>query len=128
MPTLHHVSSERNRTSILAHGLDWTLMGDAPGIAGSQRPEVEGIFLCRGEWEVETFVRINNTGGPVDVWAVDAVDVTELVGNGNGYVYVPSRVPVGRVTLVRRSVPSTPRPGRDHGAQELPFHQRTPPG
>lgn len=35
-----HVSSVLNRGSIRAHGLDWTLMGAAPGIAGSQWAEV----------------------------------------------------------------------------------------
>ena len=35
MTRLFHVSSALNRESILAHGLDWTRMGAAPGIAGS---------------------------------------------------------------------------------------------
>jgi hypothetical protein len=33
-------------------------------------PEEEGVFLCRDEFEAGFFVQINNTGGPVDVWAV----------------------------------------------------------
>jgi len=40
-----------NRESILAHGLDWTRMGAAPGIAGSPVPEDDGVFLCRDEFE-----------------------------------------------------------------------------
>lgn len=65
---LFHVSSVANRRSIGAHGLDWTRMGAAPGIAGSRSPEVEGCFLA-GEEDVDWFVlTINNTGGPVDVW------------------------------------------------------------
>jgi hypothetical protein len=47
MPRLFHVSSAANRKSILAHGLDWTRMGAARGIAGSTTPEQEGVFLCR---------------------------------------------------------------------------------
>lgn len=55
-----------NRQSIAQHGLDWTRMSAAPGIAGSRRPEVEGIFVCRDEEEAEFFLQINNTGGPVE--------------------------------------------------------------
>jgi hypothetical protein len=69
MPRLFHVTSARNRESILAHGLDWTYMGAAPGIAGSSAPEEQGVFLCLNEFDVDFFVRMNNTGGPVDVWA-----------------------------------------------------------
>ena len=47
MTGLFHVTSALNRDSILAHGLDWTRMGAAPGIAGSLTPEEEGMFLCR---------------------------------------------------------------------------------
>ncbi len=62
MARLCHVTSALNRGSILAHGLDWTRMGAAPGIAGSLVPEKEGVFLCRDEFEADFFVRINNTG------------------------------------------------------------------
>ena len=40
-----HVTSSRNRQSILEHGLDWRRMAFAPGIAGSPVPEREGCFL-----------------------------------------------------------------------------------
>jgi hypothetical protein len=59
-----HVTSSRNRSSILRYGLDWTRMGAAPGIAGSGRPEVEGCFLCVDVLEDEWFIKMNNTGGP----------------------------------------------------------------
>ena len=49
-------------------------MADAPGIAGSRQPEEEGCFLCMNDFEVSFFVRINNTGGPVDVWAVEGIN------------------------------------------------------
>ena len=96
-----HVSSTRNRESIARHGLDWTRMGTAPGIAGSERPEAEDAFVCRGEFELSFFLRMNNTGGPVDVWGVDGVDEASLVDNGNGFVYVPGVVSPRRVRLVR---------------------------
>ncbi len=57
----------------MRHGLDWTRMAAAPGIAGSREAEEEGVFLCRDESEVSFFARINNTGGPVHVWAVDEI-------------------------------------------------------
>ncbi|MFH9978691.1 hypothetical protein ACH4ND_05395 [Streptomyces sp. NPDC017179] len=100
-----HVSSVLNRQSIAQHGLDWARMGAAPGIAGSRRPEVEGIFVCRGEEEAEFFLQINNTRGPVDVWSVDGIDEGLLLDNGNGFVYLPGRIPAERVRLLRSDVP-----------------------
>jgi hypothetical protein len=79
-----HMSSSRNRESIRRFGLDWTLMGDAPGIAGSKRPEVEGCFLMAEE-EIDWFLTINNTGGAVDVWRVSGVDEERMIENPNGY-------------------------------------------
>ena len=43
-------------------------------IAGSVRPEEEGCFLCRDRWEADWFVAMNNTGGPVDIWAIEDVN------------------------------------------------------
>lgn len=80
-------------------------MGAAPGIAGSRRPEVEGIFVCRGEEEAEFFLQIDNTDGPVDLWSVDGIDEGLLLDNGNGFVYLPARIPAARVRLVRSDVP-----------------------
>lgn len=53
MPSYFHVTSSRNRDSILRHGLDWSRMSVAAGIAGSQRPEQQGCFLCLDAAEVE---------------------------------------------------------------------------
>jgi hypothetical protein len=94
------VSSVLNRASIAAHGLDWTRMGAARGIAGSTAPEVDGIFLCRNDFELSFFVRMNNTGTPVDVWAVDGVDPDELVDNGAGFDYLPGKIDARFVTLL----------------------------
>ncbi|MGX1549520.1 hypothetical protein [Streptomyces adustus] len=106
---LFHVSSVLNRRSIAQHGLDWTRMGAAPGIAGSRRPEVEGIFVRRGEEDAEFFLQINNTGGPVDLWSVDGIDEGLLLVNGNGFIYLPGRIPAPQVSLVRSDIP--PQPG-----------------
>jgi hypothetical protein len=104
MPRLFHVTSALNRESIRAHGLDWTLMGAAPGIAGSGSPEVEGVFLCPSEFDAGFFVRINNTGGPVDVWAVDGIGEEELITTVSGFSYFPSRIPAHQLTLLSRAL------------------------
>jgi hypothetical protein len=97
-----HVSSVLNRASIDAHGLDWRLMGAAPGIAGSPSAEVEGCFLCEDEWTADWFRDLNNTGGPVDVWSVDGVEVDSLLDAGSGFVYFPGVIGRDQLTLFRR--------------------------
>ena len=93
-----------NRASISEHGLDWDRMGAARGIVGSQRPEAAGTFLCRDESEASCFVGMNNTGGPVDVWAVDGVDLGSLVDNGSGFEYFPGKIPATCRTLLQRDL------------------------
>lgn len=101
MARFFHVSSVQNRDSIRAHGLDWTRMGAAPGIAGSPVPEDDGVYVTRTEFDAGFFVRMNNTGGPVDLWAIDGIDETRLITSGNGFEYLPARVPPDRLTLVQ---------------------------
>jgi hypothetical protein len=91
--TLFHVSSSSNRDSIRRHGLDWTLMGAARGIAGSHSPEISGVFLCLDEFEVGWFVQLNNTGGPVDVWTVTGISEGQLLEAGTGHMYFPGKIP-----------------------------------
>jgi hypothetical protein len=97
----YHVTSSLNRASIADHGLDWERMGIACGIAGSPVPETEGVFLCRDEFEADWFVRINNTGGPVDVWMIEGIDRESLIDNGSGYAYVRHKIPAPNLTLLR---------------------------
>jgi hypothetical protein len=106
---MFHVTSSKNRESILANGLDWRLMGGSCGIAGSGKPEQEGCFLCPTDWEADWFVRMNNTGGPVDVWAVDGVDERDLVESPEGFLYLPTTVPPYRLTLLRGDIPPQQR-------------------
>jgi len=80
-------------------------MGEVPGIAGSRRPEEKGCFVCMDEFEVSFFLRINNTGGPVDVWAVEGINDNELVTPPNGFQYVPRCIPSTQLSLYRRDVP-----------------------
>ncbi|HEY0938076.1 MAG TPA: hypothetical protein VGD91_30575 [Trebonia sp.] len=108
METWFHVSSRANRESIRAYGLDWTRMGAAPGIAGSTVPEADGVFLCQDEFHAGFFVRMNNTGGPVDVWVVSGAFQDQMIDNGSGFFYFPGRIPAGQVSLTEWR-PSNPR-------------------
>lgn len=99
-----HVTSSRNRESIGLVGLDWERMAASPGIAGSLVPEVAGVFLCQDQFEVAWFVRMNNTGGPVEVWSVQGVDYQSLIDNGSGYHYVSNPIPPDRLTLIHRDL------------------------
>lgn len=105
MTTHFHVSSVRNRESISKHGLDWRRMGAAPGIAGSTQPEQPGCFLVDSQFDTEWFVRMNNTGGAVDVWEVTGVDVDELVESPEGYMYLPAVIPNRQLRLIKRDLP-----------------------
>ena len=109
MPALFHVTSSLNRDSILRHGLDWALMGAARGIAGSSQPEQQGCFLALDEFEVEWFVRMNNTGGSVDVWCVEGVVREDLVESPEGHYFFPGVIPPDRVSLQRRDVRESPQ-------------------
>jgi hypothetical protein len=100
-----HVTSSANRDSIARNGLDWRHMGFARGIAGSLAPEQAGCFLCRDDSEAEWFVRMNNTGGDVDVWAVDGIIEASLLESPEGFAYLPAVIPPGQLTLVRPNIP-----------------------
>ena len=100
-----HVTSMLNRASIQEHGLDWTRMGAASGIAGSPVPEEAGCFLSEDELSVEFFLHMNNTGGPADVWLVRGVDPEELRPNGSGFYHLPRRVEPQDLELHRSKVP-----------------------
>ena len=102
---MFHVTSVRNRRSIETHGLDWSHMSDVPGIAGSRRPEIDGVFLVDDPGMAQFFVQINTTGGPVDIWAVDDVDPADLVDAGSGFSYLPTRIDRHRPTLLDRDIP-----------------------
>ena len=107
MSRLFHVTSSSNRASVDAYGLDWRLMNSASGIAGSTRPEKDGVFVCTDESDIDFFVRMNNTGGPVDVWAIDGVD-EEPIESGTGFVYIPHEIPREALTLISRDIPPSP--------------------
>ena len=107
-PRYFHVTSSLNRSSIEANGLDWRLMAAAPGIAGSRAPEQEGCFLCLDDHEAYWFVSMNNTGGPVDVWAVDGID-EDLIQSPEGHHYLPRAIARKHLTLMLRDIELKPQ-------------------
>jgi hypothetical protein len=80
-------------------------MGAAPSFAGSRGPEQDGVFLCRDESDVSFFVRMNNTGSPVDVWAVRGIDEQRIITTSSGFSYFPDRIPCHQPTLLERPPP-----------------------
>ena len=60
-----------------------------------------GSFLALSEHETEWFVRMNNTGGPVDVWEVADVNEDDLVEAPEGHLYLPGVISRERLRLVR---------------------------
>lgn len=67
--------------------------------------------MCADEFEPGMFVEMNNTGGPVDVWAVTGIDEEQLIEAGSGFSYYPAPIPPGQVTLVARPQDNAaPRP------------------
>ena len=92
----------------MRHGLDWTHMKAARGIAGSTAPEQDGIFVESSEWHADWWLRINNTGGPLDLWAVEGIDPSELVESPEGFFFVPRPIPRSQLTLVRTDVEPPP--------------------
>jgi hypothetical protein len=79
LPTAGERLRERRDKSRWAAGCPATIraccavprIGAAPGIAGSCGPKAEGVFLHADEFDASFFVRMNNTGVPVDVWAAE---------------------------------------------------------
>lgn len=84
-------------------------MGGAFGIAGSDNPEQRGVFLCSDEFEVDWFVQMNATGGPVDVWAVDGLTDDSLTESQEGHSYFPGSIPVEALELLRTDVEAPSR-------------------
>jgi hypothetical protein len=100
-----HVSAAANRESIAQHGLDWRLMTRL-GVAGSSGPELDGIFLCESEADVDFFTEMARVAS--DVWAVDVAG--QWVESGpSGWVIVLEPIPATAVRLVRRDVVSSRR-------------------
>jgi hypothetical protein len=53
----------------------------------------------------------NNTGGPVDVWAVEGIDEVRLLTSPAGYLYLPEPISPDRLAFVRRDISPPDAPG-----------------
>jgi hypothetical protein len=47
---------------------------------------------------------MNNTGGTVDVWAIEGIDGGDLVESPGGHFYVARPIPPEHISLVRRDI------------------------
>jgi hypothetical protein len=94
--SMYHVSASANRESIRQHGLDWRLMGDVPGVAGSTRPELPGIFL-QEDAEDGFFVRMAKF--PTDIWEIN-VEELWLESGPSGWWLVSSPISPERLALL----------------------------
>jgi len=110
MPTkLFHVTRAINRSSIRNHGLDWRRMKHS-GIANSDVPEADGIFLARDRDEAAWFVRMGRgSGEAIDVWEVtldeefDVWDPPEdlpVYESIEGYLCHTKPIPPGKLRLL----------------------------
>ncbi len=79
-------------------------MSEASGIAGSHRPEEQGCFMCLREFDVTFFISMNNTGGPVDVWAIEGIEESDLIDAGSGFLYFPGIIPPEQLKLEQKDV------------------------
>jgi hypothetical protein len=60
---------------------------------------VDGVFLCRDWAEVEFVCQSDGVRGPVDIWAVEGVEVSELIEAPDGFVYSPNPISSERLRL-----------------------------
>ena len=72
-------------------------MGAAHGITGSDRPEIEGVYLARSLSEALWFAA-NGVHTAVDVWSVDAQGFALLDGP-DGFPYFPGAIGPERLRL-----------------------------
>jgi hypothetical protein len=99
---MYHATASGNRDSIKKYGLDWSRMGDYLGIAGSDEPELAGIFL--DEWDDMSFWH-RMARHSTDVWEVD-VRGYWLEDGPSGWHVVRRPIPPARLRLIRRDVPA----------------------
>jgi len=91
------VTRSANRASIDRYGLDWRRMGGVPGIAGSRRPEREGVFVCRRLQDALWFADMARDD-VTDIWAVhlDGVWLEADAGGGGDIDWALCRQPIPR--------------------------------
>jgi hypothetical protein len=132
-----HVTSTRNRRSILQHGLDWRRMAAQPGIAGSPTAEGPCVFLADDMEMAEWFVSISRSHHTaVDIWEVtlpDNLDLKDIdawaeappagpYGEIDGFLCTTEPIPPDRLRLVttKRSLIRGALPRRSRAAPVRP--------
>jgi hypothetical protein len=106
---MFHASRSANRESIRRHGLDWRRMGETPGIAGSDKPEWPGIFLCSTLEDARWFAGMNGPG-PADIWSarVDGIwleGAPDASGGGDdGWMISPIAIAPQDIELVETEI------------------------
>jgi hypothetical protein len=119
VPTVvFHVSSTRNRESILEKGLDWTQMRDQPGVAGSRTAEAACVFLAEDLELAEWFVSMSRSHHEsVDIWEVTLADDLDLEDIDqwqdirpegpyreiDGFLCTTQPIPADRLRLIRKN-------------------------
>jgi len=98
-----HVTAAANRDSIRRHGLDWSRMSAAAGIAGSQKPELPAVFVCDDRFGASFFLQMARA--PSDVWEV-RVDGLWLESGPSGWWIIPHPVGPDRLRLAEQDVPA----------------------
>jgi len=90
---LYHLSPVENRDSIRAHGLDPSRMGAAPGLAGSERPEVTGVYVFddpgEAKWWAGTMGERHRSG--LDLWQFTAQQA-QLAAGPDGFDHLTGTV------------------------------------
>jgi hypothetical protein len=102
-----HVTAAVNRESIRRHGLDWTRMAVAGGIAGSTEPELPAVFVCDDDLFAASFF-LHMARAPSDVWRVSA-DGLWLENGPDGWWIITEPVAPSRLTLAASDVPAGSR-------------------
>lgn len=120
LKTAWHVTSSLNRASIEEHGLDWRRMGATGGIATGaivRGPELDGVFLCEGESDVDFFIEFS-THPTFDVWEADVTGL-RLEPGPDGWIVCRAPIPPDRLRLVRADVSASapPQTSLDPGAR-----------
>jgi hypothetical protein len=110
--TWFHATRSANRESIDRYGLDWRRMGDVPGIAGSRRPERDGVFLCRRLQDAHWFADMPRDD-VTDIWAarLDGVWLEAEAGGGVDldWALCPRPIPRSDLELLNADIASGAR-------------------
>lgn len=101
--SMYHVSASANRESIFKYGLDWHRMGSTPGVAGSRKPELPGIFLQEHE-DDDFFAQMARTA--TDMWRVN-VEGLWIESGPSGWWFVAHPIDPDRLELLPVRYPAT---------------------